>query len=533
MSELSRSPTNELEGMIVAETERALLIKFKSGKQTWIPKSTIQSKFTSDKTIVQAFVIDTWVLEKNNIIVDESLHIEHVVQKLKVHHSDNIIAIYGIGTFFDDNLPPTWIKNDMDLILIVKSIEKIPKEDWERKFWPQKIDYYDVFTGYNTLEMYQDKKKFKEHSGANYKWALIEIKVPENSKLLYGKDVRDQLPDIATITFEYDDILARGLYHLEKSLGDKDPNNVIMEFSKGVFKVAFYLCVYFVENFHFTSIIAIGKKIKEIVEIITSLKQFETFLEEAVTFRNTGQLKTDAISLLKEFIAYIFSLLETGVLHRRMDMSELESYLTKYFGGFPHLEQFLKKSSSTNEPTDKINTPKVDQGLQGINTSGIVREIGKIHRFERADGTKGNVASFLLEETTGIIRVVVWNDEVRNRLFKNKNFKSNCSVEIINGYIKTGKNEKPEIHIGKYGSIVLQESLFTPPPREERRPSKPQITERLQSLEFAETKVSRIPCPNCGLLCFPHAKRCPKCGEPLTYDNNNFLEKSKKKDKHI
>ena len=165
MSELSRNPANEIEGIIVAETEKAVLIEFKSGKQVWIPKSTIHSQFSSDKTIFQTFLIETWVLEKNNIIVDEDLLVKNIVEKLVNQHSDNLITIYGIGSFFDKNLPETWIKNDIDLILVVKSIEKIPKEDWDNRFYPRNIEGYDVFTGYNTIEMYQNKQKFKELSG--------------------------------------------------------------------------------------------------------------------------------------------------------------------------------------------------------------------------------------------------------------------------------------------------------------------------------------------------------------------------------
>jgi len=36
----------------------------------------------------------------------------------------------------------------------VKSIEKIPKEDWDKRFYPQTVEGYDLFTGYNTVEMY-------------------------------------------------------------------------------------------------------------------------------------------------------------------------------------------------------------------------------------------------------------------------------------------------------------------------------------------------------------------------------------------
>ena len=51
------------------------------------------------------------------------------MQNLVEKFSENIISIYGIGSFFDRKLPDNWIKNDIDMICIciVKNIEKIPK----------------------------------------------------------------------------------------------------------------------------------------------------------------------------------------------------------------------------------------------------------------------------------------------------------------------------------------------------------------------------------------------------------------------
>lgn len=105
--------------------------------------------------------------------------------------------------FFDEHLPENWVKNDVDLIFIVRSLDKIPKTEWDRRFYPRLIDDFEVFFGFNSLEMLQNKEIFNKYSGANYEWALIELKNPNNSKLLYGKDIRNQLPDITTLNFDY------------------------------------------------------------------------------------------------------------------------------------------------------------------------------------------------------------------------------------------------------------------------------------------------------------------------------------------
>ena len=66
--------------------------------------------------------------ESPNLRDEESTLVEKIIIKLKERYLNNLIAIYGIGSYFDQALPAIWMTNDIDLILIVKSPEKIPKE---------------------------------------------------------------------------------------------------------------------------------------------------------------------------------------------------------------------------------------------------------------------------------------------------------------------------------------------------------------------------------------------------------------------
>jgi len=58
-----------IKGSIKAETGKALLIVFNNGQEVWIPKSIIHSKFLSDSSSDQEFIINSWILEKNKIAV--------------------------------------------------------------------------------------------------------------------------------------------------------------------------------------------------------------------------------------------------------------------------------------------------------------------------------------------------------------------------------------------------------------------------------------------------------------------------------
>lgn len=126
--------------------------------------------------------------------IQQTSIIKRIIDDLVARYSDNIIAIYGIGSFFDDSLPPNWVKIDLDIIVIVKSLEGIPKQDWtEVRYKKKMLDGYQVWLGFNTVKAYQERDTFNKESFSNYEWSLIDIKHPENSKLVYGKDIRDQL----------------------------------------------------------------------------------------------------------------------------------------------------------------------------------------------------------------------------------------------------------------------------------------------------------------------------------------------------
>lgn len=87
---------------------------------------------------------------------------------------------------------------------------------------------------------------------------------------LYQYLIQDQLPDITDLQFDYDDILARALYHLDKSIEQlfkmKKSFEAMIEFTKAIFKFSFYICIYFDTSYRSTSICDIKKKVRELVE---------------------------------------------------------------------------------------------------------------------------------------------------------------------------------------------------------------------------------------------------------------------------
>jgi len=91
--------------------------------------------------------------------------------------------------------------------------------------------------------------------------------------------------------------------------------------------------------------------------------------------------------------------------------------------------------------------------MKNINIIGRIKEIYNANKFNKVDGGTGYVGSFLLHDTTGDIRIVLWDDHVD--LFNKDNFQQNELVKIVNGTVRKGKFEDKEIHIGKFGGVIL------------------------------------------------------------------------------
>ena len=286
------------------------------------------------------------VKRRENNIIDPIVH--SIVTDLLEQYSSIIIAIYGIGSYFDDSLPPTWVKNDVDIVVIVKSLKEVPKRDWtEVRYEENVINGIKVWKGFNTIESYQDRNKFKKKSFSNHEWSLIELKYPDNSKLLYGQDIRNKLPDISSLAFDYDDILARSLYHLDNSLKEsknQKEKNSQQEFSKGVFKFGFYICILKDKSFFLTSQLQIAHKLEQLAQEDKIKDLLLEFIWETIVFRMKGEYDTEFKSLQTTFILHIFSLLAGGSFHRKMNFKEIIVYLKSTYRGLFYLVSSLSRA---------------------------------------------------------------------------------------------------------------------------------------------------------------------------------------------
>jgi hypothetical protein len=286
-----------------------------------------------------------------NKIKAEDKVISNIVKYLQTIIKGDLISIFGIGSYFDKNLPSDWRNTDIDVIAVVSTLAKITKLNWtDVRYEVRKINNHNLWIGFNTIQGLKLKELFVQESFANYEWSLIDLKFKENSQLLYGKDIRAQIPDPFSFNFNYNDILARSLYHLDKSLKEskilENSTQAMGEFTKAVFKFGFYLCLFFNKRYYLTSVYNISLQLNKLLLDTDIQNSMLNFMNESIIYRRTNKFSKRFEVLRKNFVLFTLSLLRSGILHRRYEFQELLLFLKNKFNGMPYLISYLKKAKN-------------------------------------------------------------------------------------------------------------------------------------------------------------------------------------------
>jgi replication factor A1 len=94
-------------------------------------------------------------------------------------------------------------------------------------------------------------------------------------------------------------------------------------------------------------------------------------------------------------------------------------------------------------------------GMRNVSIVGRVIKISQVNEFERANGKKGAVVNVWIADNSGLVRIPLWNDQVKIA----EELKVNDLVQITNGITKENIFGDVEISLGKYGNIrILEDS---------------------------------------------------------------------------
>jgi len=114
------------------------------------------------------------------------------------------------------------------------------------------------------------------------------------------------------------------------------------------------------------------------------------------------------------------------------------------------------EDSDMMEISDAISINQVTSGMKSVAVVGRIKYINKIRTFtSKKDGSEGQVGSFVIQDATGDIQVVLWNEKVQ--FMKREEFVINELVQVVNASCKQSDyDQKLEISVGTYGGIQLQ-----------------------------------------------------------------------------
>ncbi len=100
-----------------------------------------------------------------------------------------------------------------------------------------------------------------------------------------------------------------------------------------------------------------------------------------------------------------------------------------------------------------INISELEEGMQNIVLIGKILEIYKPKEFVRKDSSIGQVGSFYIADTSGKIKIVLWNE--KTKFMNNEYFKIDQLIRIIGGFCRKNREGLLEVHLGRKSEIII------------------------------------------------------------------------------
>lgn len=148
--------------------------------------------------------------------------------------------------------------------------------------------------------------------------------------------------------------------------------------------------------------------------------------------------------------------------------------------------------------------------IRSLNLNARVVSIFPVKEFE-SKGRKGKVASVILGDQTGTIRLTLWDQqtEIAEKL------KPGMAVEIFGGYTRDSGTGMAEIRLSQRGGIKILQDSNLPEVAKMRRASKNFIRD-LREGESAEIRAAVVQLFETNFF----YEVCPECGKRITKEND-------------
>jgi len=102
----------------------------------------------------------------------------------------------------------------------------------------------------------------------------------------------------------------------------------------------------------------------------------------------------------------------------------------------------------------------VASGMKNVNIAGRVFRISNINNFKRKDGSDGKVVNLFIGDSTGVLKLVLWDKQTE--LVSEKIINVNSALQVSNALARENSFGDMELSIGKFGSIRTSNDEFLP-----------------------------------------------------------------------
>ncbi|MBZ6495621.1 single-stranded DNA binding protein [Natrinema longum] len=98
--------------------------------------------------------------------------------------------------------------------------------------------------------------------------------------------------------------------------------------------------------------------------------------------------------------------------------------------------------------SDTYTVEDLSLGLSNVNLVGLLLDTDSVRTFDRDDGSEGKVSNLVLGDSTGRIRVTLWDEQADLAT----DLEAGTTVEVIDGYVKD-RDGSLELHVGNRGAV--------------------------------------------------------------------------------
>jgi replication factor A1 len=164
----------------------------------------------------------------------------------------------------------------------------------------------------------------------------------------------------------------------------------------------------------------------------------------------------------------------------------------------------LKLKPLTEKREGSVKVSEIKPDMKSITLEARVMQV-----YQPREYSKGMMASLILGDSTGTIRVVLWDEKAKVA----SELKEGDSVRLKNAYSRANMNQEPEVHVGKYSQVSVDSGIKVPTAGEinEIMTEEKSINDLDQSDRFVRIKGKIVQVEDRPLIYMT----CPECGKKV------------------